>query len=195
MRATRLPDLHDRQIHTTVRLVTQVRGHRRSDKSRLAILLTYGVGFFLGFSDDVSLFIGLYIAQICFFPSLCYVLVNKQILHLLPVLLPMLLLRLFQNVFHLYTCSFRMFLKSKTCGTEWVLPSGLGTSIRIYGSGCSWRNLSKVLPMKSGLGSEWYMLPHTEEKVVSRPLCPLPSQPSHRRVGFNCSLCFYLAGK
>lgn len=52
-RATQLPDLYDCWIYTIVGLVTQVRVHCRSDKSRLAIFMIYGVGCFFGFSDDV----------------------------------------------------------------------------------------------------------------------------------------------
>ena len=49
LRSTQSSDLHDRQIYTNVRLVTQVRGHRRSDKSRLAVSLIYGVWLFSWF--------------------------------------------------------------------------------------------------------------------------------------------------
>ena len=49
LRSTQSSDPHDRQIYTIVRLVTQVRGHRRSDKSRLAVSLIYGVWLFSWF--------------------------------------------------------------------------------------------------------------------------------------------------
>lgn len=90
-RSTQSSDLHDRQVDTIARLMTQVRGHLRSDKSRLVVLLIHEFWYstFLDFSKDAftSLFgVETRYSRTSFsFLSSCCVLANKQILHLRPV--------------------------------------------------------------------------------------------------------------